>query len=142
MKAKKISGGSAVLGQFMLLLFFVPFIGVLVFFMTGLNSTWEEIAILLFFVLIISLIVYNGFTYSDVYSKDGVLITKKLFSSKERMVGDLRKIGRSAFPLKYYLAFSDGTKVFFSRDIPGLVKDSFKLNTDYLKELKSTIYSH
>lgn len=127
---EKISGGSARLAQIMLLLFFIPFIFFLSYLILTKNFTLEGVVVLFVFIAVISLILRNVFSYADIYIFQDHLIVKKLFSTKNRSILEIKYIDKALFPFTFFLKFEDNSKVFFFSETSDLLKQLMSSDPD------------
>lgn len=119
---KKITGGSARGGQAMLILFFTPLILFLTYIIVRKNLSFQGVAVLIMFYLITYLILRNAFSYGDVYRQKDTLLIKKLFTTKNRQITDIKDLDTSLLPFTFYFEFQDAKKVFFFSNTSALIK--------------------
>ena len=142
MKQKRISGGSARLGQLMLLLFFSPFIVLLIYLMLAKNLSSEGIIFTGLLLAPIILIVYNSFRFGDIYLLDETLIIRKLFTTEKKPIAKIVNIETTLFPFAFHLKFDDMYKVMFFSKTADIFKQIISNKPSTLKEeLKSKLSS-
>ena len=142
MKQKRISGGSARLGQLMLLLFFSPFTILLIYLMLAKNLSSEGIIFTGLLLAPIILIVYNSFRFGDIYLLDETLIIRKLFTTEKKPIAKIVNIETTLFPFAFHLKFDDMYKVMFFSKTADIFKQIISNKPSTLKEeLKSKLSS-
>jgi hypothetical protein len=122
----KISGGSARGGQAMLIFFFTPLILFLTYIIVSKNLSLQGVSVLIMLYLITCLILRNAFSYGDVYRQNDKLLIKKLFTTNNRQIIDIKDLDTSLLPFTFYFEFQDAKKVFFFSNTSDLMK---QLNT-------------
>lgn len=140
MKQKKISGGSARLGQLMLLMFFCPFIILLLYLIISKDLSSGGIIFLLALMTPILLIVRKIFMFGDIYISGNRMMIKKLFSTSDKSIEELLKIDKSLIPFAFYLRFKGGSRIMFFSDTSDIFKQTFSNEIDYMpKSLKEIL---
>ncbi len=114
MKLEKVSGGYAVMGQAMLLLFLLPITSLLFFVILTKNFSSEGMTFLAFVMVIAFLMLRLMFSYADIYLSQGIIVMKKLFGVRKSPVSDYKRIEKALLPFTYYIEFENGKKVYFS----------------------------
>ncbi|MCJ8167103.1 hypothetical protein MKJ04_19835 [Pontibacter sp. E15-1] len=114
MKREKISGGFAVIGHALALIFFVPLCLFLLYIIITKNFSFEGVIFLLAFLVSSILVVRYAYTYADLYLEGKIIIVKKLFSVKVKPIAEYKTIEQAIMPLKYCIKFQDGSKVCFT----------------------------
>ncbi|MGV8830164.1 MAG: hypothetical protein ACWA6U_17790 [Breznakibacter sp.] len=131
---KKISGGSAIAGQAMILLFSIPFLGLLLNLMLENEISQEGLIFILIFFLLISGIILLGFRFSDVYIRNEELIALKLFYRKKYWISEVDKVEKGLFPFSCFIYLKSGKKIFFFSQTETIVKSLFSNESDYTIE--------
>ena len=135
----KLSGGSARVGQLMLILFFIPVILWVFYIVFVKNFSTNGLLFLLFFISITTLILYRGFSYADLFLSEDKLIIKKIFKIREVHLSEIQDVDRGLIPFSYNIKFKDNSRVKFSKytDVP---KSFFSMDPDKgLNEIKSIL---
>jgi hypothetical protein len=124
MSNEKISVGSARALQLMVILFLTPLWLFLVFIIFTKNLSVEGLLFLIFSSSIIALILYVSFSYADLYVSGEFLITKRLFTSSQKLLSEISDVDRALTPFSFYIKFTNNTKVYFTskhNDIPKIL---------------------
>lgn len=83
------------------------------------------------------LVVVHAYTYADLYLEGDIIIIKKLFHVKFKPLADYKTVEQAILPLKYFILFQDGTKVYFVLAISSMLKHVTGTDPDrVLKELR------
>lgn len=127
MKTRKVSGGYPRVSQIMLLLFFAPFTIFLSYIIFSKNFTSEGIVFLSIFLVAIFLVLRFGFSYADIYLSDNQMVVKKLFSTKNIGLKEIRGIEESFFPFTYYVKVGK-SKIYFLPNATDLSKHLLSFN--------------
>ena len=114
MQRQKISGGFAVVGHALVLLFFVPLCLFLLYIIITKNFSFEGVIFLLAFLVPSIIVVRQAYTYADLYLEGNNIIVKKLFSVKAKPIGEYKTVEQAVMPLKYCIKFQDGSKACFA----------------------------
>ncbi|MCX2741578.1 hypothetical protein [Pontibacter anaerobius] len=134
--SKNIGGGSAILGQAMLLLFFVPFCLFLLYIITR-NFSIEGVAFVSVILVLSILVVVHAYTYADIYLEGDNIIVKKLFYVKSKPIAAYRTVEQAIMPLKYCIIFQDGSKACFVLSISSIFRHVISSDPNrVLKELR------
>ena len=97
MKKEKVTGGETVLGQVLLLSFFIPFSLLITYTIVSKNLTQEGFIFLAIFLVAIFLIVRFILSFADIYVGENVIIVRRVFSKKERPLLEIQRINRTTF---------------------------------------------
>lgn len=114
MKLEKVSGGYAVMGQAMVLLFLLPIVALLFYVILTKNRSSDGMIFLAFVLIIAFLILRLMFSYADIYLSQGTIVMKKLLGSRRIPIVDYKRIEKALLPFTYYIEFENGRKVYFS----------------------------
>ncbi|WP_299821621.1 hypothetical protein [uncultured Pontibacter sp.] len=136
MKREKISGGFAVVGHALVLLFFVPLCLFLLYIITK-NFSFEGVIFLLAFLVPSILVVRHAYTYADLYLEGNTIIVKKLFSVKAKPIAEYKTVEQAIMPLKYCIKFQDGSKACFALTSSKIFRHIISTDPDrVVKELR------
>jgi hypothetical protein len=87
-----------------------------------------------------SLFLYIGLSYGDLYLTDDYLIIKKIFTYKKVDLSEIVEIERALIPFTYYLKFKNSKTIYFTSKLSDIPRLFFSMDPDKgLKELKSTL---
>lgn len=139
MTINKISGGSARAGQLMQLLFFVPF-SLILLYLTLVNFSFGIFLFFTFCSAIMSLVLYIGLSYRDLYLTGDYLIIKKIFTSQKVNLSEIVEIEKALLPFTYYLKFKNNQTVYFTSKLGDFPRFFFSMDSEKgLKELKAIL---
>lgn len=136
MKREKISGGFAVVGYPLLLLFFVPLCLFLLYVITK-NLRFEGVIFLLAFLVPSVLVVGHAYTYADLNLEGNNILVKKLFRVEVKSIAEYKTVEQEIMPLKYCIKFQDGSKAWFALKTSSIFRHITSTDPDrVLKELR------
>lgn len=128
---EKINSGSAQAGQIMCMLFFIPFLFLLLYIVI-VNFSMDLLIFVIILTTIIIFIFKNAFSYADIYIKEGNIIIKKIFFTRSKKLSDIKEIDRAFLPITYSILFKDNFKVYFMARVLDIFKQFFSSDPDKL----------
>lgn len=138
----KISGGSARLGQTIILLLFLPIIIAVSYGVLLKNSTTGGLIFLSFLLLVMIIILRNIFSFGDLYLDGKTITIKKLFNKKDKHKNDIVEIDKGLMPFTFYIEFKDSYRVYFLTEAIDILKQVVSSDPDRnLNTLKSKLDS-
>jgi Ca2+/Na+ antiporter len=140
-KTEKISGGSVLAGQIMLILFFTPLSLWISYIIIAKNTSMKGIVFLIIFLLIAFLIIRLSYLYADIYISEHYLIIKKIFYTKKISLSEIKEIDKALAPLTYFIKFENNNKIYLSIKYSELPSIFFSNDPDKgLKLLKTKLH--
>jgi len=142
-KEENISGGSAILGQALMLLFFTPYCLFLLYFIFTKSFSFDAVAFLLLILIASILAVVYAYTYSDLKLEEDNIIIKKLFYVKRKPIADYKTVESALMPLKYCIKFQDGSKTCFMLSSTSIFRHVLSSDPNrILNELRTKLELH